>query len=321
MKSIIYDLLELDDLKIKFYEKSNDDGSKKCLTKNKLSLCEWKSLIFGTYETGKFDYRKQIILEGTTNDELEVGDTIIIKDGPKRKLGIGTIKVKTKNNDRYRITLEKLKVFVDNIFQDDIIHLFKPEKKMKNDDIEIYINGLFKITYYSIINYFKYFYCSIDNDFETPENKFSAYCSYEAIKYVLKDYNISQLDSFIEGYKCEYDALILKKEVDNNKRLYKKEEVLSTIEIKTSGYFCSTKNGENIETQFKKYMDIEMMEGIPHIYLAIHEAMANYKEIYSAIKEINKENLKLIPVFCKIQKKSDYITIPDEFNLQELFTL
>ena len=347
MKSIKYYKLILDDCIIEFHEYKDVEGSIKYVTRDKLSKEEWKAFIFGNYNSlGKFEMRKEIELFGISNDKLELGKKIIIKDGDKRELGQGTIKMcqNIKENE-YHIVIEELEVFVEGKPYNKIEELFKyidiefkncPSKlfrekveeynKNKNNINEKlkFINGLFKISYYSIYYYFKNYYYNEKG--ETPGNKFSAYCSYEAIKKVLteKGYKVSQLDSFVKGYKLEYDALIIKRNVDSNLRLYNPDDVVATIEIKTSGYFTSNKEDEKdrLKEDFSNYMKSQKIPNIPHIYISLHESISSnmiknyYYNTYNALLNLNDG--VYIPMFCKIKDKNDYINIPIEYDLDEL---
>jgi hypothetical protein len=218
---------------------------------------------------------------------------------------------------------------VNGELTDNIKDLFKWENGEKTKiEKDIYLNEMYRMSYNAVYYYFKWFFYEEDmsEDRETtyliPSNKFSAYCSYLAIKEVLeeKGYIISQLDSFVDKYRWEYDALLLKNKKNVNGRLFDRNDVLATIEIKTSGYYCKSK--EKIGEYFEKYVKKEKIKGIPHIYLAINESEScNYYSItYNVIKKLNKEDSSevYIPLFCKKQINTDYITIPEEYNLDDV---
>ena len=332
MKSIKYNRIILDkNIDIKMGEYKDKNGEIHCFVRDKISKAEWKALIFGEYQKEGFRTRKSIIIEGISNDDLLEDDIVYIKDGEKRILGRGIIEKTDYNNDIYKLKLKNLEVHIDNYYYDDIRALFKwadGRIDENQDSKDVYLNGIYKISYYSVYNYFKYFFFqeNIDKNGNTnycmPSNKLRAYCSYMAVRDVLENngYNVSQLDCFVEGNRWEYDALILKNNVNRNNRMYKEQDVLATIEIKTSGYFSNSK--ELISRKFEEYMVQEKIKGIPHIYLAINESEScnYYSRTYDVLKNLNKinKNDSYIPIFCKKQVSIDYNVIPEEYDLNKL---
>ena len=332
MKFIKYNRIILDEnIDIKMSEYKDKNGKMQYPVRDRLSKAEWKALMFGEYQKEGFRTRKSVIIEGISNDDLKENDIVYIKDGIKRILGRGIIEKKDYNNDIYKLKLKKLEVHVDNNYYDDIRRLFKWDGKNdeNQDSKDVYLNGIYKISYYSIYNYFKHFFFNkiIDENGSTqhwmPSNKLRAYCSYEAVRDVLESngYNVSQLDCFVEGNRWEYDALILKNNVNRNNRIYKERDVLATIEIKTSGYFSDSK--ELIISKFENYMLQEKIKGIPHIYLAISESEScnYYSKTYDVLKKLNVKNNAYIPIYCKKQISGDYNVIPEEYDLNKLLKI
>ena len=299
------------------YKDAKEDD---CISINKFSKEEWKSYIFGEYNNGKFDYRKKLVVEGDISSK-KIGESIKIKISKKCSIGEGTLS--SISDGKYII--RNLHIYKDKKPLDDIKDYFVPFENfnISKKDKERFINGLFKINYDFIKYYLDYHFFKVGREYKskfsnriiyyTPESKFSALCSYLAIKdmFLLKGYKISTLDCFVSGEKLEYDALVLKKDTPLNKRIYDKDEVLATIEIKTSGYFND--NIKTIEGNFGRYMDSQKIDEIPHIYIALHELIGYYKNTHSKFN-----NNGLVPMFCKIKETNDYITIPYEYDIDEL---
>ena len=297
------------------YKNAKEDN---CININKFSKEEWKAYIFCEYKDNKLNYRKKLIIEGEASN-VKIGDTIQIRISKNSNIGEG--KLYDIRDNKYII--KDLRIYKNNKPLVDLKDYFVPYKNAVIKDKDKFINGLFKINYDSIKYYLDYHFFKLGKEYiresngkifyNVPEAKFSALCSYLAIKdmFLLKGYKLSPLDCFVLGEKLEYDALVLKEGVSINKRIYSKDEILATIEIKTSGYFSNSI--EKIKDDFDEYMDFQKIDGIPHIYIAVHESTHYYKNVY---KKLNEEGF--IPMFCKLKETSDYITIPYEYNFDEL---
>lgn len=297
------------------YKVAKEDNS---IIISKFSNEEWKAYIFGEYNNNKFDYRKQLIVEGIISNN-KIGSPIQIRISKNTPIGEGILK--EKHNGKYTIT--NLQLYKNNKPLKDIKEFFVPIDNSIIKDKEIFINGLYKINYDFINYYLNYHFFKLGKEYtkkgsnkiyyNVPEAKFSAFCSYLAIKdtFISKGYNISQLDCFIIGERLEYDALLLKKDISPNKRIYSKNEILATIEIKTSGYFNNSI--KKVKKDFTDYMNSQKIDNIPHIYISVHETSIYYNRIHSKFNSTS-----FIPMFCKIKETNDYITIPYEYDIEKL---
>ena len=364
MKKIIYNRVITKDFDIEL----KVDGNGKPLTRNKLSNAEWKAAIFGKYDkNGKFNYRNQItIISNNFDKDIKKDDKVEIRDGKLRILGYGKVDKIEDNkftlidlniydgksdNDNFDTKIEKLFRFLDKNqinerekyinSNNKLDKVFNDYKKSKDSDKEKFINTTFKIFYDSLIEYLKNYFCykkeiyvvednkvKCKNKIIEPEGKFSAYCSYIALrKYIednyKEDFKISPMNVYVKGYKLEYDALLLKNSCeDDNSYVYDIDNVLATIEIKSSGYFGSGDASNNFEV----YMRNQKIDKIPHIYLAFHESSNKkednnsryYDQTYKTIKKLNNEKEQFIPIFCKIRIDSEYIYIPFEYDIDQM---
>ena len=325
---ILVDEFEIDDLKQKYYKYED-----KNILRDKLTKPEWKAFIFGEYNKNGFGFRKNFKIIGKVKGEFDSLENkeLIYKDGRNRKMGIVHVKkVLDNSNNTYTLLVDAIGIYLENEIKTNILELFKSfnGKDLSLDEKNEYINGLFKINYLAVRELLKYFFfnekhevpegkSSVDEKYEVPEGKFSALCSYNALKMVLEENNIiiSQLDSFVKGHKLEYDAIVLNKNVDSNKRIYDINDVVATIEIKTSGLF------NDDVSDITDYLESQKIEGKPHIYLAVHEldSQTGEKKYYTntnkAIKDLGNE---YISIFCKVHKDNEYIYIPENFVLKTL---
>jgi hypothetical protein len=308
---------EKSDLNFNKYDNKNKDY----IPTDKLSKEEWKAYIFGYYNNNIYTKRNFIIVKGKT--KVKTGN-IILKLNKNTIIGEGEIEKIEKNI--YKITNLNPIIGKKNI--EDLFIYYNTTKDLTKKEKNKYLNGLFRIHYksieYYINNYFNKGKLKSKNTktiYDTLENKFSAYCSYQAVKEIFKEnkFNISQLDCFIKGHRLEYDALILKDNVNPNNRLYEESDVLATIELKTSGFFSKK---EQIKKDFKKYMEQEHIEGIPHIYITLHEKISDNKEtinFYGITKEFFEKNKnEYYGIYCKLKKTNEYITIPKEYDLEKI---
>lgn len=295
------------------------DGPKRIIGRAKIERINDDKLILKELEvyTGHNNFNSDInsIFRFMTDNELNTFEKELdnIIDYYKKERN-----KENKNRLNRNMTDKELNILRRKI--DDIIDIYKKSCN-KEEELKKYVNGLFKINYLSCYYYFKYFFVEDkDGHIHTLENKFSAYCSYLAIKDVFKSlfkdkYVLSQLDSFVKKNKYEYDALLIKTKSDE--RLFDMADVFSTIEIKTSGYFKS-KNDESLIDNFEKYNKNQHIEGKQHIYIAVSESVNYYFDTYSVLKVLGDN---YVGIFCKFQIDNEKICIPLEYDLEKLMKL
>ena len=273
-------------------------------------------------------------------DYIESGKNRIIKLGNYKVTGEKTIKpldceqlfeiIKEKYYESYTSDIWK-----DCIGKDNLSKIFDNYKKDKKEIIDNYINSdLLKIYYFMLLESSK-----INNE-KRIAGKVSAMCSYLAVKKYLKkyfddnkddnklEYEVSNPNVFIKNNNREYDALVIKKkennkENNNEKFLFSKEDVVATIEIKTSGYFTSkekllTNEGTN---EFIKYLKDEKIEGIPHIYISLYESFGEksssihyYEYLLANLSSLEED--EYYGIFCCTKKDQNCFLIPYEYDLK-----
>lgn len=311
--------IEYDDSKGRIDLNINDivilkDGPKRIIGRAKIKSVNNNKLTLKELEVYNGDniFNSDInsIFRFMTDKELNIFEKVIdnIIEREKNK----------EDKSNFKMTDKELNIFRKKI--DDIINIYKKNRN-NEEELKKYINGLFKINYLSCYYYFKYFFVEgKDGKIHTLENKFSAYCSYLAIKDVFKSlfkdkYIFSQLDSFVKKNKYEYDTLLIKTKSDE--RLFDMADVFSTIEIKTSGYF-KTKSDESLIDNFEKYCTNQHIEGKQHIYIAVSESHNYYYDTYSVLKKLGDN---YIGIFCKLQMDNEKVCIPLEYDLEKLMKL
>ena len=267
-------------------------------------------------------------------DYIESGKNRIIKLGNYEVIDKKTIKplnceqlfeiIKEKNYESYTSDIWK-----DCIGKDNLNKFFDNYKKDEKI-IDNYINNdLLKIYYFMLLESSK-----INNE-KRIAGKVSAMCSYLAVKKYLKkyfddnkddnklEYEVSNPNVFIKNNNREYDALVIKKKENNNEKfLFSKEDVVATIEIKTSGYFTSkekllTNEGTN---EFIKYLKDEKIEGIPHIYISLYESFGEksssihyYEYLLANLSSLEED--EYYGIFCCTKKDQNCFLIPYEYDL------
>ena len=283
---------------------------------------ELKMLIFTHYNNKKeYVIRDEIKLEVKNIENYKKDEIVLIKTGKKTPIGKGIIY--SIDKDKKIITLKELKLFIkDDDYTDDVKILFS---NIEKKNIKLYTKGLFKIYYRTIENEAKYYqnpkFNKIDNHKMLSHTKITAMCNYLAVKEVFKDYGLllSESNVFINNDRREYDALILTKNSNDYKGIYNDDEVLSTLELKTSGY--QSRNDEAASTPenykfFGDYLENGKHENIKHIYLSMHEGKHRY-EVYKKIADDYKEE-SIFTIFCALKKGEECFILPDEYNLEEI---
>lgn len=158
----------------------------------------------------------------------------------------------------------------------------------------------FKIYYDQLYNWFKY------NSKSKASNKYSAMMTYLSVKDYLKKYHVSKPNCFIENCGQEFDMLLLNENYSNknegedenkNEYVYKKENVLAVVELKTSGVMYKK---EVFKTQVLKNMIIKYILHISNVNISQDE----YEE-FEKIKEYEKLKnwFKVFLNKAKISKK------------------
>ena len=303
---------------------------------------EWKAIIFTEYKNNEktLSMREKIYVTFHDDVELKKDEEIELKSSRGVTLGSGSYFEKT--HDNYYI-FNKLKIRIGGTDKSEPTSLFRVfndeellERELKYPNttniINKYQEGLFRI-YYKMLEY------SITNFSENIEGKYSAMCSYLAVRDVLKDYGLilSYPNCFIKGYKQEYDALILKK--NDYKYFYSQDEILATLELKVSGCFYKKSEMEEefsdylmqqhgikiIKNNNKKIYDDKNKLDIPHIYITCHESSTNTSRdgkpirYYDTCKKvINNLGDEYIGIFCALKNNNEQFIIPIDFNLAEI---
>lgn len=253
-------------------------------------------------------FRKSIEIDNQTKLLVKesVGKRIIIKLRCKTIIGEAIVQ---KN-----LNLRPVKFYKKGKFYEckDYKVLFKHYKDnekyndLSNEELKKYISGLFKIYYDSI----KYLFSM--NNTTYIGKKQTAMASYNAIKNSLFKYKFSQPNVFIRNKMIEYDALILKGDINDN-YCYDKEEVCATIEIKSSG--ARTKNmNDYIKHISGTSYDEERISEIPHIYFSIFEQLKSYNEIVRKMKDV-------IIIVCASKVDNDTFLIPKEYDIDKILNL
>ena len=282
---------------------NNDKIYKYCLDKK-----DWQIYILYNYKDKELIPRNKIELIEHNKNILEqnIGKEIIIKTRPKTIIGtcivneeLNLIPTKFYLEGKYY----DLKNY-DNLFEyyEDTTNI--PINKSQID-FKKYISGLFKI-YYDTIEYL----FSMNNTIYI-EKKETAMASYRAIRDNLTKYNFSEPNVFIKNRPLEYDALILNTKKNNN-YYYKEDEIIATIEIKTSGY---RSNKNSIDEYVNHIIDTniynERIESIPHIYFAIFEQPNNYKKLLKKFKNI-------IMIVCASKVNNNKFLIPKDYDIEKI---
>lgn len=292
--------------------------------RNRFKTIEDKLIIFFYYNKDTLELKKEIKIipiDKTSNykinEECEIylaSDNQLINTNPgTTKLGKGIIKSIT--NDY--LILDNLKVYIDNNYITSYINLFDSSSINTCKNINKYISTLFKVYYYSIIYLLEMY------DYSYGGSKLSALASYLAIINILKG-NFSYPNVFIRNNKTEFDLLLLKDNVENNKYYYEINEVKAIIEIKSCGYIESSEWDfkryiesnfnvkDTINDKFKNQVKNLSNSNIKYIYFSLYER--NYNKYYEII---NKLNDRYIGIFCSIIDNK-YI-VPNNYDIPEIF--
>lgn len=296
MESILLKEIEIDGVSLKFDKYNSYNLDKK----------DW--LIYLLYEYSddkKLKERDYIKVIDYTGCDLRkyIGDEIIIKIGPKTIIGTATVGENLRlkpnmfcmyNNEYYSLN-EYYRLFEHYVDE-------HTTDKLSEKELDKYISGLFKIYYDSI----KYIFNM--NNAGNIGKKGIAMASYNSIRNNLVKYNFSEPNVFIRNKMLEYDALILK-EKKNDCYYYDCNDILATVEIKSSGYRGSIENiADYIEHISGVGDDKERIEGIVHIYFAIFESLSSYKAILEKMDNV-------IIIVCASKKNNNTFIIPKEYDI------
>ncbi len=349
IKEVIIEGVTTKDFSIYFKEKDSN------ATINRLDKRDWKAVIFCEYSENrkvKFKKRQEINVMLSKWEQFKENEEIIIKYGLKSIIGSG--KIKHINKYEKKLQLTNLKIYIkddkfknseEGYYRENPKDLFRPMdkkelknyektigkceqtiekyKKLKTDDIEKYINKMYKIYYDMLI------YTLQNNNTPISNNKMNAICSYMAIQKNIKGWILSPPNCFIKNIKPEYDAIILEKAQQKEaKYIYDLEEVKATIEIKTGGIiYYNEKSKEYIEQQRKAYTDNpeynKLNKNIKHVYFSFHESNSQtgklvYFNIYKDIKKLGED---FIPIFLTTKIKDVQYVIPLDWDLDEILKL
>lgn len=221
-----------------------------------------KILLLTDYYNEKLDFRKELKITKYVNNsdykKNKIVDLYCRYANGKYNLKVGTGKI-TKEPIKNEIIIKPITIFVDNKDTDNIKDMFKELTSVIKDDKYLkdnyndklleynnrytkyknnvenkkdkYINGLFKYYYESIIQLFK------DNNNYYSISKITAMSSYIIAKnfFENKGNNVSFPNVFIKDFNIEFDMLLLKDKVNNNKYMYELDEVESIVELKSNG--------------------------------------------------------------------------------------
>lgn len=279
---------------------------------NRLLKQDIKILLLTYYNNNKLQFRNELKITSYKNNSNFKKDIIVdLYCGSitgKYNLKIGTGRIIEESSDN-TIIVKPETILVNNKDTKNIEDMFQELNSVIKDDEYLkenyndglkeynkryeqyqqhikkdkYINGLFKYYYDSMIQLFK------DNNNYNSIGKVTAMSSYIIAKNFFEDKGkkVSYPNVFIRDFNMEFDMLLLKSSVENNKYVYDLSEVDAIVELKSNGIIGYTK--EDKETRwFKSYITFDNNYAKKHeeLYTSNLDLHKNY---YNAMNQVRQQ--------------------------------
>ena len=294
---------------LKFWKvKINSESLNTIVLDNRFVHQDVRIILLTEYRQGKLQLREELeIKKYEKNSKLQKDDVIdLICKNYKGNFNLKIGKVKYLREENDSIFVKPIKIYIEgdknydvdeksNIYS--LFELSNMDRHCTNLDTKIkeYIKeyGLFYYYYKFLLKALEY------NKNYFNISKLSALCCYEIAKdyFERKGKNVSAQNVFIKNFNVEFDLLLLKKGIDNQKLVYEKNEVEKIVELKTRGIFYKK---DDVPDKFEKYVKFELGKD------RFINLSKDYKE-YIGNASKSSDDIMDYSVFLKEIQNIDYI--------------